>query len=135
VEEASDDGVVSRLWDLAGRHDVAGGGAAPGDGGELDRLLVDLASAGPVAIAIDDAQWCNPETLRVLLRLAPWIETPRAKRTRVVSELPPAGSRAPANASVQVRLGGPASVRPDAGETRREGTGARVVGDREPGRP
>jgi hypothetical protein len=30
---------------------------------------------------------------------------PRAKRTRVVSELPPAGSRAPANASVQVRLG------------------------------
>jgi DNA-binding CsgD family transcriptional regulator len=75
VEEASDDGVVSRLWDLAGRHDVAGGGAAPGDAGELDQLLVDLASAGPVAIAIDDAQWCNPETLRVLLRLAPWIET------------------------------------------------------------
>ena len=30
---------------------------------------------------------------------------PRAKRTRVVGELPPAGSRAPANASVQVRLG------------------------------
>lgn len=28
-----------------------------------------------------------------------------------------------------------ASVRPDAGETRREGAGARVVGDREPGRP
>jgi DNA-binding CsgD family transcriptional regulator/tetratricopeptide (TPR) repeat protein len=75
VEEASGDGVFARLWDLAGRQDGAGGGAGRGEGGEFDRLLADLASAGPVAIALDDAQWCEPETLRALLRLAPWIET------------------------------------------------------------
>jgi DNA-binding CsgD family transcriptional regulator len=74
VEDASGDGVVPRLWDLAGRDDEAGAGASP-EGGGLDRLLVDLASAWPVAIAIDDAQWCDPETLRVLLQVAPWIET------------------------------------------------------------
>jgi DNA-binding CsgD family transcriptional regulator len=70
-----DDGVFLRLRDLARRHDGAVGSAAPDDGGELDRLLADLAAAGPVAIAIDDAQWCDPETLRALLRVAPWIET------------------------------------------------------------
>jgi DNA-binding CsgD family transcriptional regulator len=75
VEDDSDDGVVSRLWDLAGRHDKTGGGAAPENGGALEWLLEDLASAGLVAVAIDDAQWCDPETLRDLLRVAPWIET------------------------------------------------------------
>lgn len=87
VEGADDDGVLARLWDLAGRGaepgesaelgaDAAGEGAAPDDDdAALDRLLVDLAAAGPVAIAIDDAQWCSPATLRALLEVAPWIET------------------------------------------------------------
>jgi DNA-binding CsgD family transcriptional regulator len=80
VEDAADDGVVARLRDLAGRDDEAGDRAKPGEsaasgGGSLDRLFVDLAAAGPVAIAIDDAQWCSPATLRALLLVAPWIET------------------------------------------------------------
>jgi DNA-binding NarL/FixJ family response regulator len=51
---------------------AAAGGVAKG--GDLAGLLAEVAAAGPAAVAIDDAQWCDPETLRELLAAAPRLE-------------------------------------------------------------
>jgi hypothetical protein len=54
VQGAADDGVVSRLWELARHRNGAAAAAGSCDGGQLEQLLVDLGSAGPVATVWGD---------------------------------------------------------------------------------
>jgi DNA-binding CsgD family transcriptional regulator len=62
---AGEGAVASQLREAAG---------GTGEGGDLHGLLAELAAAGPVAVAIDDAHRCDPETLRELLAAAPRLE-------------------------------------------------------------
>jgi DNA-binding CsgD family transcriptional regulator/tetratricopeptide (TPR) repeat protein len=64
-EAASATGVTAQLREAAGHGSGQGG---------LQALLGELADAGPVALAIDDAHWCEDEGLRELLGAAPRIE-------------------------------------------------------------
>ncbi len=63
--EAGEGAVASQLREASG---------GTGKGGDLHSLLAELAAAGPVAVAIDDAHRCDPETLRELLAAAPRLE-------------------------------------------------------------